>query len=151
MKFKVITDEHRKINLNWDAINAYLARWKPGTPIDIEIVRRIHKKVASPEQRGYYFSEVLPALMRGCGYDRGEDQLVHRQLKIIFFAVQPDKHGIYREKDIPSVFSLKSDIGMEKRCAFIDWVMRKAAENGEYIEPPYSDPDWGFPIDRNKI
>ena len=136
MHFKLISDDRRKVILNMDAINAYTSRWKPHTPFDCEIVRRVPKKVASPEQRGYYFAEVLPALMRGVGYDPDEKEIVHYHLKLIFFGVEPDDHGVYRKKDVPSVFSLKSDIGAEKRTAFIDWVARKAAEYGEYVNPP---------------
>lgn len=136
MKFKLVSDNNRKVHINMDLINTYTSKWRSGTSFDFEIVRRVPKKVASPEQRGYYFSEVLPKLMLSCGYDRGENLNVHRQLKIIFFAVQPDQRGIYRDKDIPSVFSLDSDIGQEKRNAYIEWVCRKAAENGEYVNPP---------------
>jgi hypothetical protein len=136
MNFKVVSDHNRNVCLNMTAIQAYASRYKPGTSFDVEFVRRVPKKVASPEQRGYYYAEVLPKLMLACGYDPEESSMVHRQLKIIFFHVQPDKRGIYRDKEIPSVFSLESDIGVEKRCQFIDWVARKAAENGEYVNPP---------------
>jgi hypothetical protein len=136
MQFKLISDDQRHVRLNIDAINAYTERWKPHTSFDFEIVRRVSRRTASDPQRGYYFAEVLPALMRGCGYDPDESMLVHRQLKIIYFAVQPDKRGIYREKDIPSVFSLESDIGPQKRSAYMEWVMRKAAEYGEYVRSP---------------
>lgn len=136
MNFKLVSNESRKVSINIDAINAYTSRWRPGTPFDFEIVRRVPKNVASPEQRGYYFSEVLPKLMRGCGYDPEEAERVHEGLKCTFFQVKPDRRGIYRKKDIPSVFSLKSDIGQENRNNFVEWVMRKAAENGEYVEPP---------------
>ena len=117
------------------SIDAYIERWKPFTKFSVEI-KRLDDRVASDPQRGFYFSAVLPALMRGCGYDPEEAETVHRQLKIIFFHVEPDERGIYRNKDIPSVFSLKSDIGVKKRTAYIDWVMRKAAEYGEYVENP---------------
>lgn len=136
MKFKEVSDDNRKLDINMVAINAYVSRWKPHTPFDIEVVRRVPKKTATAPQRGWYFSCVLPALMSACGYDPDESGLVHRQLKILFFQVQPDEHGIYRDKDIPSVFSLESDIGMEVRGRFIDWVCRKAAENGEYVPNP---------------
>lgn len=136
MNFKLASNTNRKISINMDRVNVYTSKWKPGTSFDVEIVRRVPKKVASPEQRGYYYAEVLPKLMVGCGYDADEALMVHRQLKIIFFHVQPDQRGIYRDKNIPSVFSFESDIGIEKRCAFIDWVARKAAEYGEYVNEP---------------
>jgi hypothetical protein len=133
MKLKAISDDNRKISIDMGIVNAHTARWKPGTWFDITITRR--KKLGPTDpQRGYYYAAVLPALLRGCGYDPDEALAVHRQLKIIFFHVMPDKRGIYRDKDIPSVFSKKSDIGQEKRQAFIDWVLRKAAEYGEQVE-----------------
>lgn len=134
MKFQAVTDQNRKINLNWDLLNQYVFRWKPGTPLEISITRK-EPKVSSPQRR-YYFGVVLPALMDGLGYDPEEDELVHRQLKIVFFNVKPDKRGIYREKDIPSVFSDESDIGIATRIKFMDWVMRKCAENGVYVPAP---------------
>lgn len=133
MKAVLKSNADRKLPLNMIAIEAYVAKWKPFSQFRFELTR-VDDKTASDPQRGYYFSAVLPALLRGCGYDPDEYKAVHRQLKIIFFHVQPDEHGIYRDKDIPSVFSLKSDIGPQKRAAFIDWVLRKAAENGEYVE-----------------
>jgi hypothetical protein len=133
MKAKLKSNVDRKLNLNMVAIEAYVSRWKPHSTFRFELTR-IDDRTATSPQRGYYYSAILPALMKGCGYDPEESKTVHRQLKIIFFNVQPDDHGIYRDKDIPSVFSLKSDIGPKKRGDFIDWVLRKAAENGEYVE-----------------
>lgn len=135
MRFTLISDERRLLT-GLGLLNTYASRWAPHTKFTVEIKRQVKKKIASHQQRGYYFAEVLPKLMRGCGYDPDEAMLVHRQLKIIFFQVQPDRHGIYRNKRIPSVFSLDSDIGTKKRNEFIEWVMRKAAENGEYVHSP---------------
>jgi len=134
MKSVLKSNQDRKLNLNMVAIEAYVARWKPHTEFRFELTRIDNTKATDP-QRGYYFSAILPALLRGCGYDPEEALMVHRQLKILFFHVQPDEHGIYRDKDIPSVFSLKSGVGSQKRAEFMDWVIRKAAENGEYVEP----------------
>lgn len=134
MIFQCRTDDKRKPIIDLDSIRAYFLRWKPYTEFCVEVTKISKKKIASPKQRGFYFSAVLPALLRGAGYDPDEAMLVHRQLKIIFFHVQPDSHGIYREKDIPSVFSLESNIGVEKRGNFIDWVIRKSAELGEVVE-----------------
>lgn len=135
MKFPTNSNANRQLPLNMDSINAYASRWKPFTHFMVEITRIDTRKATDP-QRGYYFSIVLPALMNGCGYDPEEANMVHRQLKIIFFNVQPDKRGIYRDKDIPSVFGDSSDIGMQRRVKFIDWVIRKASEYGEYVAPP---------------
>jgi hypothetical protein len=72
-------------------------------------------------------------------YDRDEADAVHRHLKILFWNVQPDKHGIYRDKDIPSVFSNEPTVPQEERKAYIDWVIRKAAQspdNPQYVPDP---------------
>lgn len=135
MKFTLISDERRLLT-GVGLLNTYASRWKPHTKFTVEIKRKVKKKIASHEQRGYYFAEVLPKLMHACGYDPEEAELVHRQLKIIFFQIQPDRHGIYRSKRIPSVFSLDSNISPEKRNEFVEWVIRKAAENGEYVQGP---------------
>ncbi len=133
MKFKVKSDDTRKITLNWTAINAYLSKWRPGTEFEIEIVRR--KKTVSDPMRKYYFAAVLPVLMECLGYEPEEEMLVHRQLKCVYFKVKPDERGIYREKDIPSVFSNESELAVQIKAQFVEWVIRKAAEHGGYVEP----------------
>jgi hypothetical protein len=132
MKFKIKSDENKKINLNWIAINAYLSRWKPNTEFEVEIVRR--QKTVSDPMRKYYFSAVLPVFMNAYGYEPEEDMMVHRHIKCVFFRVKPDKHGIYREIDIPSVFSNESTVPIPDKVRFIEWVIRKAAEEGGYVE-----------------
>jgi len=134
MKIRTVTNNQRKIDLNWEQINTYLSRWKPGTPINIEIVRRIKKKI--DPMRRWYWSCVLPPFMEHLGYDKEEDEIFHRQLKIVYFRVKPDKRGIYREKDIPSVFGDGSDLDHEIKKKFLDWVLRKASLEGVYIEDP---------------
>lgn len=134
MKFRAISDDRRKLNLNWDSINAYVSRWKPGTSFEIEIVKR-QPKVSDPARK-YYFSTVLPPFMEALGYDPEEQDLVHRQLKIVFFRIEPDKRGIYREKDVPSVFSNNPTATPDQRQKFLDWVLRKAAEEGVYVPNP---------------
>ena len=76
--------------------------------------------------------------MSALGYEKDEDDLVHRQLKITYFRVKPDKRGIYRNKDIPSIFGDESTLGVSDKKAFLDWVIRKAAEAGVYIDDPNS-------------
>ncbi len=74
--------------------------------------------------------------MEQLGYERDEDELFHRQLKIVYFRVQPDDKGIYRERDIPSVFSNESMLPISEKQEFLDWVIRKAAHDGAYIPDP---------------
>jgi hypothetical protein len=137
MKFTSRTDADRKLALNWTAINAYLSRWRPGTEVEIEITRA-ERKVSNPQRR-YYFSTVLPVLLEATGYDPDEALLVHKHLKILFFNVAPDSRGIYRDKDIPSVFGNESDVPISVKTKFIDWVMRKCSEYGAYVPSPCED------------
>ena len=133
MKFKAIKIDG-KLSISWDRINAYLSNFKDGTAFDLEIVRR--QKTRSDPMRSYYWGAVLPPFMAALGYEKDEDDLVHRQLKITYFRVQPDKRGVYRNKDVPSVFGDSSALGVAEKKAFLDWVIRKAAENGVYIDDP---------------
>jgi hypothetical protein len=133
MKFKAIKDSG-KLKINWDRIEAYLSNFKDGTSFEVEITRR--QKTRSTPLRAYYFGAVLPVFMEALGYDKDETLNFHRQLKIIYFQVKQDKRGIYRDKEIPSVFSDDSTIPVPEKQKFIAWVIRKAAENGIYIEDP---------------
>jgi len=132
MKLKAQTNKERKLDLNWDLINIYASRWKPDTWFDIEITRHQHKK--SDPLRKYYFVAVLPPFMSKLGYEKDEDELFHRQLKITYYRIKPDRKGIYRK--VPSVFGDKSEILVSGKKEFVDWVIRKAAEEGVYIEDP---------------
>jgi len=132
MKFRARTDEHRKLDVRWDLVNAYVARWKPGTYLDVEIKRRQPKR--SDPMRCYYFGAVLPPFMEHLGYDRDEEELFHRQLKIVYFKIQPDAKGIYR--NVPSVFGNESEIPVSEKREFTEWVIRKAAQEGVYIPEP---------------
>lgn len=131
MKFKAVSNDNRKLPLNMEAINTYVSKWKPGTPFDIEIVRRV-AKISDPLRR-YYFAAVLPPFMEHLGYDREEQDLFHRQLKIVYFQIKPDAKGIYR--NVPSVFSNESKIPVPDKVKFVEWVIRKAAFEGVYVEP----------------
>ncbi len=133
MKFKAIKADG-KLQINWDRINVYLQNFKDGTTFDIEIVRR--QKTRSTPLRAYYFAAVLPPFMEHLGYDRDETLNFHRQLKIIYFQIKPDKRGIYRDKEMPSVFGDESTIPVPEKQKFIAWVIRKAAENGCYVSDP---------------
>ena len=123
-----------KANINWEHINTYISRWKEDTWFDMEIIRHQHKK--SDPLRRYYFAAVLPPYMTELGYEKDEDELFHRQLKITYYRIKPDKKGIYR--NVPSVFGDKSDIPVSDKKLFVDWVVRKAAADGVYIEDPQS-------------
>lgn len=133
MKFRAVIKDS-KIDINWDRVNVYASKWKEGTLLDVEIVRR-QKRVSDP-MRKYYFGAVLPTYMHHIGYERDEDELFHRQLKIVYFRVKPDVKGIYRERDIPSVFSNGSELPISEKKKFMDWVIRKAAQDGVYIPDP---------------
>jgi hypothetical protein len=132
MKFQAISDNSRKLDLNWDHINIYVSKWKPHTPFDVEITRRQAKK--SDPLRKYYFAVVIREYMKELGYDAHELELFHSQLKIVYFTVQPDNKGIYR--NVPSVFSNDSDLDVSVKKEFVDWVVRKAAQDGCYIPDP---------------
>jgi len=130
MKFKARTNNDRKLDINWDLVNAYLSKWKPGTVLSVEIVKRTPRK--SDAQRAYYFAHVLPTFAHGLGYDPDEELLLHRQLKIVYFKVPRDKKGIYRK--VPHVFAEESEQNVKQRSVFVSWVLRKAAIEGVYIE-----------------
>ena len=130
MKFRARTDENRKLDVNWDHINAYLSKWKSGTVLDIEIVR--HHKLISDPMRKLYFAAVLPEFAKYLGYDPDEYLLFHRQLKIVYFQIEPDSKGIYRK--VPHVFANESEIVVPEKKKFLDWVLRKAAMEGCYID-----------------
>ena len=132
MKFHVVSNENRKLNINWDRVNTYVSRYKPGTPFDVEIVRRT-PRVSNPMRR-YYFAVVLPTFMDYLGYEKDEEELFHRQLKIVYFQIKPDSKGIYR--NVPSVFGNESTIDIGKKKEYTDWVIRKASTEGVYIPDP---------------
>lgn len=133
MKFRA-AKRNGKIDINWDRLNLYISKWNDGTLFDVEIVRK-QKRISDP-MRKYYFGAVLPLYMESLGYERDEDELFHRQLKIVYFRVQPDPKGIYRERDIPSVFSNESELPISEKKKFLDWVIRKAAQDGVYVPDP---------------
>lgn len=143
MKFKLTSDGSRQVSINVDRINAYCSRWKPGTVFDLEVVRRSPKR--SDPQRAMYFAAILPEFAKGIGHDPEEYLDFHRDLKIIYFEHQPQlllkykmqplveyKPGRYR--NVPSVFSLESPLPVAEKAKFISWALRKAGQEGIYIE-----------------
>jgi len=121
-----------KLDIQWDKLNLYVSRFKDNTFFDVEI-KRVQKTVSGP-MRAYYFSTVLPPFAEALGYDKDEHLLLHRQLKIVYFGIEPDKRGIYRK--VPSVFGNKSKIAISDKQKFVEWVKRKAAIDGVYIPEP---------------
>jgi len=119
-----------KIDINWRHLDTYTSRWKDGATFTVEITRE-QRKHSSP-QRKMYFAGILPEFAKGLGYDPDEYLLFHRQLKIVYFQVQPDKKGIYR--NVPHVFADESELPVPEKSKFIEWVLRKAAMEGIYIE-----------------
>jgi hypothetical protein len=136
MQFKLVSDENRHVNLNIEAINTYTSRWKPHTSFEFEIVKRQPRK--SDPLRKYYFKVVVRTYADGLGYEVNEIMLFHRQLKIVYFQVEPDKKGIYRDSQIPSVFSDDSKVPVSEKWKFVEWVKRCAARDGFYIPDPVS-------------
>ena len=138
MKFKLRSDSKKQVRLNMDAIDAYIFRHKAGTEFEFSIKRLKPITLASRNQRSFYFGYILPPFMEELGYDVDDALLFHHQLKVTFFQHDPDfkieqdKRGMWI--GVPSVFSLDPDLGDEKRRKFIDWVIRKCAENNVYIE-----------------
>ena len=145
MKFKAVTNDRRQIELNWDAINVYLSRYKPGTPIDVEITRKVKRK--SDPMRKYYFAVVLPLYGEHAGYDPEEYLDLHKMAKARFYEAQPkkleelglpavykDKKGIYR--NIPHVFADESLLPVSEKSRYIEWFARKASMEGVYIPSP---------------
>lgn len=131
MKFKAVKDKG-KLNINWERIETYLSNFKDGTAFDVEIVRR--QRTKSDPLRKYYFGVVLPAFMEHLGYDKDEQELFHRQLKIVYFQIKPDGKGIHRK--VPSVFSNESNVAIADKLKFVEWAVRKAAQEGAYIPDP---------------
>jgi len=143
MKFKATIDAKRHIEINWDLVNTYLSRWKPGTVLDVEIVRRQSTK--SDPMRKLYYGHILPPFARGLGYDPDEYLDFHKQLKIVYFGnqtdllkeyglnpVYKDKKGVWR--NVPHVFHNDSTLPISEKTRFVEWVLRKAAMEGIYIE-----------------
>ncbi len=138
MDFKLVSNDDRKVSINMDLINAYTSRYIPGTSFDFEIVRR--QKTVSNPMRKYYFAEIMPKFTRRLGYETDETLFFHHQLKVRYFGNDPkyeiyqDERGIWR--NVPSVFSNDSELVISVKKQFVDWVVRKAAEHGVYIEDP---------------
>ena len=138
MKFQARTNEKRKLDVRWDLVDAYVSRWKPDTSLVLEITRRQAKK--SDPMRKYYFAAVLPDFMKELGYEKDEEIFFHHQLKLTYFRENPT-YGVYQDergmwRNVPSVFGNDSELDVSMKKEFVDWVVRKAAHYGVYIEDP---------------
>ena len=131
MKF-LAYKEAGKLTINWERVAVYLSKFKDGTRFNVEIVKR--QKTRSDPLRAYYFGVVLPIFMAHLGYEKDEQELFHRQLKIVYFQIKPDAKGIYRK--VPSVFGNESTLPVADKSKFVDWVVRKAAKEGVYVPDP---------------
>ena len=123
----------------WTWITNYISRYKDGTRFEWEIKIKARRK--SDPQRKLYFAAILPKFMEAVGYDPPEYLDVHRFLKIRWFEPQSqlledhglkpitkDDHGYYH--NVPDLFSEKSQIPVDVRTRYIDWVTRIASEYG---------------------
>ena len=131
MKFKAQKIKG-KIDINWSHLEAYASKWQDGATFTVEITRE--QRTKSSPMRKYYFAVVLPLFAEHLGYDRDEFLLFHRQLKIVFFGIQPDNKGIYRK--VPHVFADESTLPVGEKKKFCEWVVRKASMEGVYIPDP---------------
>ena len=122
----------------WEVINAFLAKFKEGTLLDIEIKRR--QRTNSDPMRAFYYSQILPPLLEATGYEKYEGEVVHHHLKGLFFENHPnaewrthkDERGIYR--NVPHVFSKKSPIPISEKKKFISFVERIGVQYGAEYE-----------------
>jgi len=132
MKFKVKSDHNRELHFNMPLINARVAMWKPHTEFEVDIVRK--RRTVSDPMRRYYFGVVLPMFAKHVGYEPEDFNSFHKQLKILYFNVKPDKYNVYR--DVPAVFANDSKLDIKTKNDFREWVQRMAAREGVYIPDP---------------
>ncbi len=132
MDVTLTTTEKRTLPLDMERVNAYVSKWKPYTAIEISITKRQPRK--SKALQGYYFAGVLPKICEAVGYEPEDEEEVHRSLKIKYFKIKEDGRGICQS--IPHVFANESDLAVPDKVKFVEWVIRKAAEYGVYIEDP---------------
>ena len=134
MKFRARTDKNRKFETNWDVIETYLSRFKPGTLLRVEI-KKLEKTNSDP-MRAFYYSQILPPLLEATGYERYEGEIVHHTLKGLFFENHEneewrsykDERGLWR--NVPHVFAKKSSIPISVKKEFIAFVERAGAKYG---------------------
>ena len=134
MKFRGRTTNKRELEADWTVINTFLARFKPATLLEIEI-KRLEKKNSNP-MRAYYYSQILPPLLKSTGYERYEGEIVHHTLKGLFFEnhkneewrTYKDERGLWR--NVPHVFAKKSPIPISIKKEFISFVERIGVKYG---------------------
>lgn len=96
------------------------------------LVVKQYRNLRSDPQRKFYFSAVLTPFGEAQGYDKTELLFFHHQLKGLFFNIQPDRFGMY--KNLPAVFGEDSDLDTKRKTEFIDFVLREAARNDVDIQ-----------------
>jgi len=134
MKFRGRTTKKRELETDWDVINTYLSRFKSGTLLEIDI-KKLEKTNSDP-MRAYYYSQILPPFLEATGYERYENEIVHHNLKGIYFEnhknpewrTYKDDRGIWR--NVPHVFSKKSPIPIDIKKDFIGFVERIGVSYG---------------------
>jgi len=134
MKFRARTDKNRKFETDWGLIETYLSRFKAGTLLEVEI-KRFERKNSDP-MRAYYYSQILPPLLKATGYEKYEGEYVHHTLKGLYFEnhkeqkwrTHQDERGLWR--NVPHVFAKKSPIPVSEKKDFIAFVERIGVKYG---------------------
>jgi hypothetical protein len=134
MIFRAKTNNKKELETNWDVINTFLARFKPATLLEVDI-KKLERKNSDP-MRAYYYSQILPPLLKATGYERYEGEIVHHTLKGLFFEnhkneewrTNKDERGLWR--NVPHVFSKKSPIPISVKKEFVGFVERIGANYG---------------------
>jgi len=134
LRFRGRTTNERELEADWLVINTFLSRFKPGTLLDIEI-KRLEKTNSDP-MRAYYYSQILPPVLKATGYEVYEGEIVHHTFKGMFFEnnkneewrTYKDKRGLWR--NVPHVFAKKSPIPIPIKKDFIGFVERIGAKYG---------------------
>jgi len=134
MKFRARISSKKKLETNWEIIDVFLSRFKPGTLLELDI-KRLERKESNPMRR-YYYSQVLPPLLKATGYEVYEAQFVHNVLKGMFFEnheneewrTYKDERGIWR--NVPHVFAKNSPIPVSVKKEFISFAERVGVKYG---------------------
>ena len=131
MKFST-QNRNGKTPVQWKAIKAYVDKQKPGT----KLLWDVHpaKSTESDPMRNYYFGCVIKPTLAELGYEPFESTDFHEKMKQLYFDIEPDELGIYR--DVPSVFGKKSDLVLKKKWKFVDFVVRTVNKYGVVVDDP---------------
>lgn len=83
MRFRARVNSKKKLDTNWEIIDLYLAKFKPDTLLEIEI-KKFERRNSDPMRR-FYYSQILPPLLKATGYETYEGEIVHHTLKGLYF------------------------------------------------------------------